>query len=145
MILSTIFSVVISLPLSSNLNLFCFLGSAYGSEPSSQGIIGVCPWHTIETLKCSIRSLVTAYGAPITTSLTYCKCKKERYIKSYNIKSSCRHNMLLLFQKKQAWFIKLSYWRKCVIETANIMSYIYILRKSTCYTSLYFSMLWLIC
>ena len=50
----------------------CF-GTWYGSEPSESSAMGVAPWQTTSTRKWSISSAVTLYGAPITTSCTYCK------------------------------------------------------------------------
>ena len=45
--------------------------TAYGSDPSVSGMTSVFPWTTTSILKWSMSSLVTAYGAPMTTSSTY--------------------------------------------------------------------------
>lgn len=70
---STIFSVVMVLHESSNLNLPKRLGTAYGLTPFVSFFKVVIPWHTKSTRKCFIKSKVTEYGAPITTSETYLK------------------------------------------------------------------------
>lgn len=68
---STIFSVVILFPESTVTNLFIDFGIKYGSSPFMSIFTGVFPWHTTSTWKCFIKSVVTLYGAPITTSETY--------------------------------------------------------------------------
>lgn len=70
--------VDIGFPLSICWNLPKTFGTSYGSLPSTSGSNGVWPWTTNETLKWLIKSLVTAYGAPITTSSTYWNKNKIR-------------------------------------------------------------------
>ena len=55
----------------------------YGSVPSTSGQTSVLPWTTKSTLKWSMSSLVTLYGAPITTSSTYL-IKKRKLLFVFN-------------------------------------------------------------
>lgn len=90
------FSVNRFIPESIATNLPIFFGTAYGSiTPSSSGTC-VWPWQTTLTLKWSMSSLVTQYGAPITTSFTYWNW--------YQIYHLFEHNIPLSRHVDSSWF-----------------------------------------